>query len=168
MYKFIFILLLINIFLMCSCEEKYDTTFTTNQVLINYTHYNIIYAISTDVGDDSIYSKGNDSVYLTFKKHSTVILPLIGPYSINIEKVKIFSKTLYLLDDTTSYTSKFVTGAVKLNEQDSIFSENMMFLESGSIYNIIEIEKLNFTEKLKQIMQKDYTMLYKFKEYYKK
>lgn len=168
MYKFIVILLLFNIFLLSSCEEKYDSTFTTNQIFVNYTKYNIVYEISTDVGNDTIYSKGNDSITVSFKKNGTVTLPLIGPYSINIERVNLFSKTLYVLNDTTSYIRKYGTNGAMLNKQDSIFFENMKFFEFGSTYNIIETEKLYFTDELKQIMQKDYTMLEKFKEYYMK
>lgn len=158
--------ILLCTFMMCGCEKECDTTSKSNQSLINVTNNEIVYIINTDVGTDTIHSKGADSSTVSFTKYGRVSLPFIGPYSIDIERVIINSKSLYLLNDTTSYIRKY--GSNIISKQDSVFFAHIQFLGSGDTYNVVESERLIFDKNILGIFEKDYSMLDKFKEYYKK
>lgn len=159
------ILLLIIIIGFLSCNNTVETTHTMKEAIINNTSYKLLYTIITDVRADTIFSNGNDSLSVQFTKTGTCDLPLIGAYKIDIQRVKIISRSIYNLNDTTSYTCSY--GKVVLPE-DSIFYSNIQFIESGETYDVVDFEKLIFSNNLFLIMKKDYTMPDKFKEYYKK
>jgi hypothetical protein len=163
--KLIYILLFISILgIGCVNEQVHDTTFISNQILVNKTNLNLLYIINTNSGNDTIVSKGYDSTVVSFKKYATLSLPLVGPYSINVKRVEIIEKKIFNFTDTTSYFR--IYGTNEMNKLDSIFFSQIEFLGSGDAYNIIETEKLIVSEKLFPIMKKDYSMLDRFKQYY--
>jgi hypothetical protein len=161
-----FIILLFSTFLVAGCDRTYDTLFTSKQVLTNTENCDVVYIISTDVGNDTIYSKGNDTDSVTFKKNGVVDFGFtIGPYYLDVERVNILSKLLYSINDTAVYIRRY---GDTVTESDSVFFANTKFISSGSVYDITEREELIFTNDVRDIMQKDYTMLEKFKGYYQK
>jgi hypothetical protein len=125
-----------------------------------------VYIVSTDVGNDTLYSMGNDTDSVTFKQYGTVDFGfMIGPYSVDVKRVNIISKHLYLLNDTSVYIRIYGDA---VTDRDSVFFANTNFSSFGSVYDITEREDLIFTDDVRDILQKDYTMLEKFSAYYQK
>ncbi len=160
------IVLLFCIFLVSGCDRTHDTLFTLKQVLTNTQNCDIVYIVSTDVGNDTLYSMGNDTDSVTFKQYGTVDFGfMIGPYSVDVKRVNVISKHLYLLNDTSVYIRRYGDA---VTDRDSVFFTNTNFSSFGSVYDITEREELIFTDDVRDIMKKDYTMLEKFSAYYQK
>lgn len=151
--------------LFCGCDRIINTKHTTNEIIVNKTIDKLVYVIETDVGNDTIFSNGLDSNYVVFVKNSTTNLPVVGPYSIYINRIEILRRYLFNLSDTLS----FISPNNDMNK-DSIFYNSIKFngVTTGSIYNLLDTERLIISKETKLIFNKDYTMLAKFKDYYKK
>jgi hypothetical protein len=133
--------------------------------MVNKTSDKFIYILETDVKDDTIFSNGLDSNVVVFIKNSTTNLPIIGPYSIDINRFVVNRRYIYNISDTTSFIQPSGNSG-----NDSIFFTHIKFdgVETGSIYNQIDTEKLFVNNLIKKIFFKDYSMLNKFKKYYEK
>lgn len=165
MNKDLIIVLFITL-IMSGCDRTHDTLFTLKQVLTNTQNCDIVYIVSTDVGNDTLYSMGNDTDSVTFKQYGTIDFGFtIGPYSVDVKRVSIISKYLYLLNDTSVYIRRYGDA---VTDRDSVFFANTQFLSFGNVYDITEREELIFTDDVRDIMKKDYTMLEKFSAYYQK
>jgi hypothetical protein len=81
--------------------------------------------------------------------------------------VNIIRKTLLNFTDTSKYSYYSATLPQDMSAEDYIFvrhhfsSGNASYTKNGADYSV-----LYFTDSIANIMQKDYTMLDKFKEYY--
>ena len=161
------ILLLILHFLM-GCERTRSTSSEYWKSFVNETDKVFFYVVRTSVGSDSAFSYGNDSIGFYFAIHGTVTLPPIGPYHIDIDQVFPRGEELYNLTDTCSF---WYTDSNSWS--DSLYRAYISFYhdEEGNFYKGKYAETLVMTDTLLSvfsttIMQKDYTMLDKFKEYY--
>jgi len=101
------VFLFIITFLLSGCEKERNTSFELVKTLINKTDNQLLYSIKTNVRADSVVSFGNDSLSMKFVKNGTVFLPPIGPYSIDIESVRIESEVLYNITDTSYFQFNF-------------------------------------------------------------
>jgi hypothetical protein len=151
-----------------SCEKKSDTTFEYTKSLVNKTDKVLFYFVRTTSGENSDFSYGNDSIGFFFVKHEQISLPPIGPYHISIEGVSMREEMLYNLTDTCFY--QFNLNRTTWTEIDTLYWDNITYnVENGSNgWHELHFETLYFTDTLLSIMQKDYTMLHKFSEYYAK
>ena len=147
------------------CDRIISTKHTAYETMVNKTSDKYIYILETDVKADTIFSNGLDSNVVVFVKNSTIDLPIFGPYSIGISRVVVNRRYIYNISDTTSYIQPSVNSS-----NDSIFFTHIKFdgVMTGSIYNQMDTEKLIVNNEIKQIFFKDYSMLNKFKDYYKK
>ncbi|HOD68202.1 MAG: hypothetical protein ACOX32_00955 [Bacteroidaceae bacterium] len=160
------VFLFIITFLLSGCEKERNTSFELVKTLINKTDNQLLYSIKTNVRADSVVSFGNDSLSMKFVKNGTVFLPPIGPYSIDIESVRIESEVLYNITDTSYFQFNFYRD--ECDDKNSLYKEMIFYGVDGNIFNERHTEKLFFTDTLIPIMTKDYTMLEKFSEYYSK
>jgi hypothetical protein len=104
-----------------------------------------------------------------FVHHSSISLPPIGPYHIDVKGVGMLEEKLYNLSDTSF--SQFNLDRKTWNRNDSIYWDNITYsVLDGTNKGMHErhFETLKFQDTLSCIMQKDYSMLEKFKEYYAK
>lgn len=163
MNKIRLILLLFAFITFHACDHIISTKHTANETMVNKTSDKYIYIIDTDVKIDTIFSKGLDSTTVKFIKNGTINLPVFGAYTIEINRVLVNRRYLYNISDTTSYIQPSND-----SRNDSIFFDYIKF--SGALtgsYNQIDSTKLIINNGIKKIFSKDYTMLTKFKDYYK-
>jgi hypothetical protein len=148
------------------CERTHNTSSECWKSLVNKTDNVFFYVVHTSVGSDSAFSYGNDSIGFYFALHGTVTLPLLGPYSLDIDVILPTEEKLYNLTDTSFflYSGPFTSGSRK----DSLYRKYISYSGegSGSSYNLKYMEILTIADTLLHIMQKDYAMLKKFSEYY--
>ncbi|MEI6752975.1 MAG: hypothetical protein WCK78_07385 [Paludibacter sp.] len=165
MNKIRIIALLFALVTFHGCDRIISTKHTTNETMVNKTLDKYIYILDTDVKIDTIFSNGLDSNGVVFIKNSTIDLPIFGAYTIEISRVLVNRRYLYNISDTTSYIQPNIN-----NYNDSILFTHVKFngVMTGSIYNQIDTSKLIVNNEIKKIFSKDYTMLDKFKDYYKK
>jgi hypothetical protein len=153
--------------MLCSCEKDSDTTFEYTKSLVNETDKILFYAVSTSKGSNSDFSYGHDSIGFYFVHYGKVTLPFVGPYHIDIEGIGMREEKLYNLTDTSSF--QFNLNRNTWSKEDSLYWAHIIYnVFDGSNKGIHEIhfETLRLKDTLLAIMQKDYSMLEKFKEYY--
>jgi hypothetical protein len=161
-------IILIVPLLLVSCERKEieDVVYTRYQTLINTTGKQLYYAIETNVGHDTLISMGHDSSSVVFHRKSTVETGFGEHWT---AEVSVTGEILFNLSDT----SKFVPsnkGILDSGEEDLIYYRHFSVIEDklSTVKNPILYFNLHFTDSIVDIMQKDYSMLEKFKEYYAK
>jgi hypothetical protein len=161
------IILFAPLYFFTSCEPTLNTSSEYWKSLVNETDKVFFYIAHSTAGSDSAFAYGNDSIGFYFAIHETVTLPLIGPYHIDIDRVFPLEEKLYNLTDTSSFlhVGPYYSG----NWRDSLYRTYISCNREGSSFNNNKyMETLVITDTLisTMIMQKDYTMLDKFKEYY--
>jgi hypothetical protein len=167
MNKILFFLGVIFSFTICCCEKERDVTFEYTKSLVNETDEVLFYFVNTTKGNNSAFSYGHDSIGFYFVHSYTITLPPVGPYSIHIDGVGMREEKLYDLTDTSFFQ-------LNLNRsmwtgRDSLYWNQIEYTAlNGPNWGIHEMhfETLRFRDTLLSIMQKDYTMLEKFKAYY--
>ncbi|MDR1897820.1 MAG: hypothetical protein LBR10_13630 [Prevotellaceae bacterium] len=166
------VFLIITIVLLCiSCgrKETEDVVYTRYQSLINTTEKQLIYVIETNVGYDTIQSIGHDSNNVVFYRKSTIETGFDLAWERWIAEVNVIQEMLFNLTDTSKYIPSN-RGLVDCSEDDLIYYRHVSYFEDelSTAKNPILYFNLHFTDSIVQIMQKDYSMLDKFKEYYAK
>jgi hypothetical protein len=147
-----------------------DTTFEYTKSLVNETDKVLFYAVRTTADSDSAFSYGHDSIGFYFVYRDKISLPPIGPYYIDFKRISMRDEKLYNLTDTSFFQFNLIRNNT-WNEKDSIYWDNItysVFDGTNAGMHEIHFETLKFQDILFPIMQKDYSMLEKFKEYYAK
>ncbi|MDR0613328.1 MAG: hypothetical protein LBG45_07615 [Dysgonamonadaceae bacterium] len=165
MNRYLYFLCIILCFIRCNPEV--DTSFEYTKSLVNKTDKVLFYAVRTTAGSDSAFSYGHDSIEFYFVHRSKVSLPPVGPYHIDIEGVSMREERLYNLTDTSFF--RFNLNRNTWNGKDSIYWDNITYsVLDGTNAGMHErhFETLTFQDILFTVMQKDYGMLDKFREYY--
>jgi len=158
MNRIIVITVLFFAYLLSSCDRNGVADNIFEDKLVNQTSKELFFVSYFDVKSDSAYCHAKDSVSLIFIKQVHWSMPFIGPYSIDEgEYPKQQLAIIYNLSDTTIY------GKTELADLKKSLSVDSFKLSSRKITHIKFITN-NFILSFK----KDYTMLDKFKEFYKK
>lgn len=166
-------LIIINFFVI-SCVSERDTSSTMNRYLVNKTNKIIIQELETSIGNFELKSNGLDTVKVVLSKTGIIDGGLAIAYStISISPVYIIKDVLYCIKDTTKFEynrSYSIEGYdIPLNKEDSTYFNCIVFsTQSNDIYHPVSDAIFQYTDTISSIMKKDYTMLDKFKEYYKK
>lgn len=159
--------------LFISCYPDKDASSTMNRFLVNKTNKTIIQELHTSIGFFEIKTNGYDTAHIKLFQTETIVLGLIiMPYTISVSPVSIFKEITYCIEDTTKFESTkyysiegYETPETK---RDSIYFSFMEFnLKDRSIYHPEGDVIFTYTELVDSIMQKDYSMLDKFKQLYK-
>lgn len=159
-------LLLFALLALTSCERTIDTSNELVKVLVNQTDKKLLYSVTTNVGSGSVVSYGNDMVELNFVRNSTVTLPPIGPYYIDVDGVSVEGEILYNLTDTSLFS--YNADWTKWDVYDSLYATKISYKNEGEVMHAKNTATLTFNDTLLSIMTKDSTMLKKFPEYYSK
>lgn len=146
-----------------------DSTSKLTNILVNNTDKKIVYVIETEVGTNKIMSKGNDSDSVFFEHNYIMKLPPVGAYNIPDFRVEILNENIYNLTDTTCKQFKGMY-SVYINVTDSVFYKNILVktYPNSTVKDEKYSEKLIIDDTILSILTKDYSMLNKFPEYYKK
>jgi hypothetical protein len=158
------LIILFSLFcLFAGCDKNINTSSEYWKSFVNETDKDFFYAVRTSAGNDSAFSYGNDSVGFYFAIYGTVTLPPIGPYHIDIDQVFPREEQLYNLTDTCAFLHvPFHSGGWK----DSLYRTYISCRREGDFSHEKYMETLVVKDSLFSIMQKDYAMLEKFREYY--
>ena len=158
---------------LSSCFSEKDTSSTMNRILVNSTNKIIIQDLETSIGNYRLKSNGNDTSKVELLRKGNIEGGLAVTYStVSIEPIYVLKDILYCISDTTKYEYK---------EKYSIENYDIPRVINDSIYfNCFEFHNVGknkyhpscnivfeYTTTL-NILKKDYSMLEKFKEYYKK
>ncbi|MDR3137603.1 MAG: hypothetical protein LBT73_01820 [Tannerellaceae bacterium] len=162
------ITLCIFAFLSCTHREKWSVTL--HKSLVNETNTDLYYEVHTDKGVNSIFVNAFDSVDLMFYKEDIVESSILLS-TILQDRIKIEKESLYSLTDTSKYVYSLTYEIIPKQgktEEEKIFARHLSWeLGDGSTdKNTVIIVKLNATDSIIDLMQKDYTLPEKFPEYY--
>jgi hypothetical protein len=155
----------------CSCTKSVDLTSKLQLSIINNTDKKIIKVITTDVGQDTLISSGNDNVSIIFIKRTSSESGFLGLGHSRAPLVEVIEEHLYCINDTSKFVFRIpysnYLGIAEANA-DSIYAKNISFeLDNKSTdSNPFIISKFIFNDTLFSILIKDYSMLTKFKQYY--
>jgi hypothetical protein len=153
--------------MLFSCGRKETITQSLHVSLVNKTEKRLLYAVETTEKNDEMVSTGLDSVSVVFCKTIEIENPLLFGLDPRYQGVNLIRKTLLNFTDTSKYSYYCFTLPQDMSAEDYIFvrhhflSGNASYTKNGADYSV-----LYFTDSIANIMQKDYTMLDKFKEYY--
>lgn len=159
------LIILITCFLV-SCVKTQEFTFTEKVSLINTSQNNVAFYFESSFGSDTLFTNSLDSVSFTRIETKLVESHFAGstPNYIPIHIISLYE--IYDLSDTLSYilVKQYDTD---LSKNDSILLEH---IEKNSIkvtgVNQINECRIVYNSFVYRLMQKDYTMLNKFKDYY--
>lgn len=159
MNKINLILTLLSALLLSSCDRTGVADNIFEDKLVNQTSKELFYVSYFDVKNDSAFCHANDSVSLIFVKQVHWSMPFIGPYYIDEgEYPNPIKSFIYNLSDTTLLVPEYI-----LSEEDKkLIITKFKFEQRKRIYSVY------VTDNYLTLFKKDYTMLDKFKEYYKK
>jgi hypothetical protein len=137
--------------------------------LVNKTEKRLLYAIETDEKNDTIVSTGMDSISVAFYKTIEIEHEPLDflAYEHFYSGVNVIRETLFNIADTSRYSYYCFTLPQNMSAEDFIFARHH-FVMNSSFHekNGVDYSVLYFTDSIVNIMQKDYAMLEKFKEYY--
>jgi hypothetical protein len=171
------ILLLLLFSGLLSCSKSVELSSSFQKTIINKTEKMIINLINTEVRTDSLIIKKNDSISVLHVKMSMSESVLFGIASTRPPSLLVYKDILYNLTDTTCYQFKSnqeyynytVYNADTFKGNDSIYIANLERHANNESETHPKMHiKLIINDPILKIMQKDYSMLEKFKEYYQK
>lgn len=173
MNKKIIVVMLVNFTLLLSCTKSKELTSTLHKVFINQTSKKVIQVIVTDVGRDSITSYGMDSSSVKFVRRTMSEEGLFGLGNSRAPMVEVNNEIIFNLTDTSkfhylvAYSNYTNQGSGK---EDSIYANHLSFVldNLSTDANPIIFAKFYFSDSIVQIMEKDYSMLIRFKGFYNK
>ena len=152
--------------MLFSCGEKETVTQSLHISLVNKTDRHLLYAIETDEKNDTIISRGLDSVSTVFYRTMEIENTGLG-LDTRYYSVNVIRKTIFNITDTSKYSYYCFTLPQNMTAEDIIFVSHDFSVDNASFEkNGIDYSVLYFTDTIVDIMQKDYGMLDKFKEYY--
>jgi hypothetical protein len=161
--KFYLLSLLLILF---ACEKERVVSSETNYEVENHSTKDVVYAAKTEVGDNSLYLKPQDSGKLCFRreeKRGVETYPMGENLFDLVEHVKSYEQAMYNLTDTSKYVR--ISG-LAASKQDSLFDASRRNSLEGDVFNRLIRVVIQITDSLLTITEKDYAMLDKFKEYY--
>lgn len=162
------------ILLISSCVPNRDTTSTMNRFLINNTGKTVIQELENDNGSFVLISNGKDTSKVVLSRKGIILGGLVFGFStINIIPIYVTKETTFCINDTSKYEYNKMYSiegySIPIDKTDSLYFKCYEInLKSNDIYNPESNFIFHYTDALNPIMKKDYTMLNKFKDYYKK
>ncbi|MDR0613331.1 MAG: hypothetical protein LBG45_07630 [Dysgonamonadaceae bacterium] len=162
----IFCTLLILLFSACVHEQEKIVSSETVFEVENYSAKDIIYAVKTEIGNDTLYLKPQDIKKMSFRKEKKQVVetyPAGETLFDLVEFVKSYEQMICSLTDTARYIRISGLGA---SEQDTIFDASRHESLEGDVFNRVVRVVIEVTDSLLTIAEKDYIMLKEFKEYY--
>jgi hypothetical protein len=159
-------LLLILLLSACVREKEMTVSSETRYEIENHSTKGIAYAVKTEVGDDLLQLKPQDSKKMSFKKEEKQVVETypMGEHLFDlVEFVKCYEQVIYNLTDTSKYVR---ISRLAASQQDTLFDASQHELLEGDAFNRIVKVEIEVTDSLLTITEKDYTMLDRFKEYY--
>ena len=160
-------------FFLVSCVEKTITSSqTTYKTIINKTDKNLFYEVQTDVGVEDIFADRLDSSTISFFKKNENTKVIIGG-TVRLDEILIMKELIYNLTDTTlfEYNLEYsIIPPIGYDENEQIYSRQLSyeFGDQSTDINSVVFIKLYLTDSILNILHKDYSMLERFKVYYKK
>lgn len=152
--------LLFFVILVSSCQKKVTTKEEYHFELLNQSEKKLFLKITTNHGVDSILCNAKDSVSLNFIRvyeRTETIFPM-EPFDRGIDAER---EELYNITDTT----KYISTPFRDTKQDTVFQRQINRLWKNDCFLV---DKLHYLQDSAKYMQKDYTMLEKFRDYYNK
>ena len=159
MNKIIYFSIVLSCMIFTSCDRTGVAENIFEDKVINQTNKELFNIVYFAIGHDSAYCHANDSVSLIFIKKVNWSMPFIGPYEIDEgeypEPIKAF---IFNLSDTTSIRPEY-----EITEED-----RKLIISKFEFHTRRRINTVYITDSYLTLFKKDYTMLDRFKEYYKK
>jgi hypothetical protein len=163
--KYLEIIMLLTACTLFSCGKE-TATQTLHKSLVNKTEKRLLYAVETSEKNDTIVSKGLDSISTVFYRTIEVEKSPLG-LDPRYPSVNVVRETLFNIADTSRYSYYCFTLPQNMSTEDFIFNRHLFSLDNASFEkNGVDYSVLYFTDSIVNIMQKDYSMLEKFSEYY--
>lgn len=162
------ILTLILPVLFCSCSVEYSDT--QKIVFENQSNKQFVYYFESNFGSDTLFVEMNGSKEYVNVDKINVTPTILGTDRDKLFPVRLITKhEIYNMTDTSSYKLK-VGSIFTYSVKDSLylkFIENNTSTTFNKNNQILEF-RIIFNNKFPDVLTKDYSMLNKFPEYYKK
>ena len=169
MYKYFVLFLTIICFSACKKEREYISVLY--RIVVNETEKDLYLSVKTDEGEDFLNLIETDSVCVVFEKKHIVSAYDYEHMFLQNDPVYVSEEVLYNLTDTTKFI--FTTGYSSYpnkspSSEEEFYSEQLLFRGAGESTDSAPkiMVTLNVSNSLLDIMEKDYSMLEKFKDYY--
>lgn len=156
-----------------SCAPSQESgVYTLHKILINRTDKDLHYEVETDIDKKIVFVNALDSTSIIFSYATTLDKDIAG-LSVRLKKIQTLKETVFNLTDTTKYIYDLPYEIIPqegINEKDITYGQSLSWSlgENSTDENPVVYSKLNFTDDIVQIMQKDYNMLETFSAYYNK
>ena len=168
-----FIILMVFCFTLMSCKREELRSMSLKKSVINKTDRELFYFAKTDEGEKSSYVAKNDSSVLSFYRGGVVEIdwfPIAG--TVRQREIITEQEILYNITDTTVYifNVEYEHFPLPVSEQEQIYSSHLKrgLEDESTDRNGKIIMQLTVTDSILDIMEKNYSMLDKFPEYYHK
>ena len=158
MNKIIRIMVIVSsIFLCSSCTQKRSSTLI--KVLNNETDKELFYEVQTEVGTKGVQINPNSTDSVAFYYEYVIKwYPAMDDFG---NEISVSKEIIYNLTDTTLFEYNYLThNVVEDSEADLMFYKIKTLIINGT--------KVEVTDTFLQLLPKDYSMLEKFPEYYRK
>jgi hypothetical protein len=166
--KWILIILCAILSVACTRTQKWSVTL--HKSVINITNKRLHYEIKTDEGLKNEFIGAFDSINIMFYKERDVERDVLTS-TVRQNGIKTEQETIFNLTDTSKYEYNLayeIIPKVGNTSEEKIFARHLSWElgEHSTDENAIIVIKLNVTDSIVNIMQKDHNILDKFKEYY--
>jgi hypothetical protein len=166
----IVVVVVVSFSLSLSCTRKETWSVCLHKSVINSTNKTLYYEVKTDEGSKKEFISAFDSINLTFYREHEAETFLLAS-TVRQNRIQIEQEMIFNLTDTCKYEYglKYEKTPQQGNtEAEKTFARHLAVElgEHSTDKNSVIIIKLNVMDSILQIMQKDYTMLDKFSEYY--
>jgi hypothetical protein len=156
--------------MLVACTHTEKWSMTLHKSVVNATDKELYYEVKTDEGIENRSIHAFDSITVTFYKEHYAESSVLAS-TVRQNRIKIEQETVFNLTDTSryEYNLKYERSPQQgTTEEEKIFAQRLTWTlgNTSTDENAIIIIKLHVTESILQIMQKDYSMLDRFKEYY--
>jgi hypothetical protein len=153
-----------------SCTPTRESVYTLHKTVVNKTNKNLHYEVETDIDKKFVFVNALDSTSVIFSYTTTLEKDIAG-LSVRLKKIQILKETVFNLTDTTKYIYSLPYEIIPQeggNEKEVIYGQSLSWSlgENSTDENPVIYSKLNFTDEIVQIMQKDYNMLETLSAYY--
>ncbi len=154
------------IVLCIACKKEVEIVSTLEKIVVNSTENTLFYIVSTTAGKDSLLVEPKDSAGLVFCTSRMVKTSFLG--GTEADGVGLRSETIFNLTDTCKFSPKTIYKSLyQGNYKDSLYYNQISLSVAGTNIDFQEKMTLYYSDLLKPIMEKDYSMLERFPEYYK-
>jgi len=155
---------------LLSCEKRVKSSQTIHQRIINDTEKEWYYEVQTEDETQGMFLSGSDSIEMTFYREKHINIP-VYPSTIHLKPIIVEKESMFNLTDTCCYIYSFKYVDLPYFGEtmaDSVFVRQNFFdtVEGSTDLNSIIIVTKHLTDSIVDVMQKDYSMLDRFKDYY--